>query len=280
MKIVSAVAAMVFLLGGCELMAPTRQPPAPPAPAPAIAAAPPVVVSPVPTTPPPAPAVAAAPASAPPPLPPPVPFAQAVQAAANNLFSNAPLNPGSRQPVVIDPLIDGVSGMESIATRAMEDRLVELMKSRYTALDLQPFSAATVRRAPWVLIGTFTPINAAGQAAGAKDAYRVCLALADLATGKIVAKGFARALQDGVDITPTRFYQDSPAWQAEKLTDGYVRTCQGTKAGDPINPVYLDGILASSQIAEGIAAYQTGRYREALEFYRAALAMPQGRQLR
>src|SRR5437763_11075685 len=166
MKIVSAVAAMVFLLAGCELMAPTRPSSPPPQaevkPAPAIAAAPPVVVS-----------SATTPSSAPPPapLPPPVPFAQAVQAAANNLFSNAPLNPANRQPVVIDPLIDGVSGMESLATRAMEDRLVELMKSRYTALDLQPFSAATVRRAPWVLIGTFTPINAAGQAAGAKDAY-------------------------------------------------------------------------------------------------------------
>jgi outer membrane protein OmpA-like peptidoglycan-associated protein len=224
---------------------------------------------------PPAPAKPPAPA-----LPPPSPFPEAVQIAANSLFSNAPLASGGRQPVIIDPLIDGVSGMESAATRMMDDRLVDLIKTRYTTLDLQPFNAASVRKAPWVLIGTFTPINAAGQAAGAKDAYRVCLALADLSTGKIVSKGFARALPDDVDVTPTRFYQDSPAWRSEKLTDGYVRTCQGTKAGDPINPVYLDGILASSQIAEGTAAYQSGRYAEALEFYRAALAMPQGRQMR
>ena len=210
----------------------------------------------------------------------PPPFAEAVQIAANSLFSNAPLGAGNRQPVIIDPLIDGVSGMESAATRAMEERLVELIKNRYTALDLQPFNAANVKRSPWVLVGTFTPINVAGQADGAKDAYRVCLALADLSTGKIVSKGFARALPDDVDITPTRFYQDSPAWRSEPLTEGYVKTCQGTKAGDPINPVYLDGIQASSQIAEGTAAYQTGRYREALEFYRGALDTAQGRQLR
>jgi outer membrane protein OmpA-like peptidoglycan-associated protein len=162
----------------------------------------------------------------------------------------------------------------------MEDRLVDIMKSRYNGLELQPFNATSVRQSPWVLIGTFTPINAAGQSGGPKDAYRVCLALADLATGKIVSKGFARALPDGVDITPTRFYQEAPTWRTEALTDGYVRTCQGTKAGDPIHPVYLDGILASAQIAEGTAAYQAGRYREALEFYRGALAMPQGEQLR
>jgi len=129
-------------------------------------------------------------------------------------------------------------------------------------------------------VGTFTPINAAGQADGAKDAYRVCLALADLRTGKIVSKGFARALPDAVDITPTRFYQDSPTWMRESLTEGYVKTCQGTKAGDPINPIYLDGILASAQIADGISAYNAGRYREAIESYRAALSMPQGEQLR
>ncbi|HEV7914104.1 MAG TPA: OmpA family protein [Albitalea sp.] len=272
--------ALVVLLSACQSppsRAPAPAPAAPPVaastPAPVVAAAAP----PVTTATPPAPAPAAPP---PPPPAPSVPFADAVLAAATTLFANAPLPAAGRQPVVIDPLVDGVSGIESNATRAMEERLVELMKTRYTGLSLRPFSAATVRSAPWVLIGTFTPINAAGQAGGAKDAYRVCLALADLGTGKIVSKGFARAQTDGVDITPTRFYQDSPTWRLESLTDGYVRTCQGTKAGDPIHPVYLDGILASAQISEGIAAYQAGRYREALDSYRAALEMPQGEQLR
>jgi outer membrane protein OmpA-like peptidoglycan-associated protein len=280
MKLISVLASTTLLLAGCQGWLPWPAAPAPaPQPAPKVAAA-----IPAPSTPPPiaAPAAVAPPPAPPPapPLPPPSSFPEAVQLAANSLFSNAPLSAGNRQAVIIDPLIDGVSGMESSATRAMDESLVDLIKTRYTALDLQPFNAASVRRSPWVLVGTFTPINAAGQAAGPKDAYRVCLALADLSTGKIVSKGFARALPSDVDITPTRFYQDSPAWRAEKLTDGYVRTCQGTKAGDPINPVYLDGILASSQIAEGTAAYQNGHYAEALEFYRAAIAMPQGKQLR
>jgi outer membrane protein OmpA-like peptidoglycan-associated protein len=272
--------ALALLASGCQYLPRSPEPAAPvartvvptppPAPAPAPAAAAPAPVA----------TAASTPAPPPPPPPPPLPFNDAVMAAATSLFTNAPLPAGARQPVIIDPLIDGVSGMESSATRAMEERLIELMRTRYTGLDLKPFNAANVRQSPWVLIGTFTPINAAGQAAGAKDAYRVCLALADLGTGKIVSKGFARARPEGVDITPTRFYQDSPSWRLETLTDGYVRTCQGTKAGDAIHPVYLDGILASAQISEGVAAYQAGHYREALEFYRAALAMPQGEQLR
>src|SRR3546814_10120589 len=66
------------------------------------------------------------------------------------------------------------------------------------------------------------------------------LALVDLRSGKIASKGFARAAMQGVDMTPTAFFLDSPAWAPDPSVQGYVRTCQGTRAGDPINPVYYD----------------------------------------
>lgn len=209
-------------------------------------------------------------------------FDNAVQAAANALFSSAQLAPETSRPavLVIDPLINGTSGEQSAATHSMESRIVELVKARYPQFDVQPFSASRVARSPIVLVGTFTPINSRGQTAGNREAYRVCLALGDLRTGKIIAKGSSRARMDGVDATPTSYFRDSPAWTMERATDGYIKTCQGTKVGDPINPAYLDGILAAGLMGEAIKAYELGRYRESLDLYSGALGAPSGDKLR
>lgn len=230
---------------------------------------------------PPAPAPAA-PAAAPaaPPAPP-VPFDTALLNAANTLFSKAQLPPGN-QPVelVIDPLIDGVSGAQSAASQLMEKRLIELAQKSFPRFKVQPFNTTTLARAPVVLVGTFTAINNAGEVGGAKDAYRICLALADLRSKTIISKGFAKALPDGVDATPTPYFVDNPVWAEDEATIAYIKTCQGTKAGDPLNPVYIDRIGTASLISDGIAEYDGKRYREALAFYRTAMRMPGGDQLR
>ena len=209
-------------------------------------------------------------------------FDNAVQTAANALFSSAQLAPDAARPaaLIIDPLINGTSGEQSAATRTMESRIVELVKARYPQFDVQTFSASRVAKSPIVLVGTFTPINNQGQTAGIREAYRICLALGDLRTGKIIAKGSARARMDGVDATPTSYFRDSPAWMMERATDGYIKTCQGTKVGDPINPAYLDGILTAGLVGEAIKAYDQGRYRESLDLYSGALGAPSGDKLR
>jgi hypothetical protein len=104
--------------------------------------------------------------------------------------------------------------------------------------------------------------------------------LADLRTGKIVSKGVAFALPDGVNSTPLAFYQDAPALVSDDATSGYVRTCQGTKPGDSINPMYIDRIVTAATIAEAIDAYDDKRYADALKLYETALESPGGNQLR
>nr|MBL8412019.1 OmpA family protein [Dechloromonas sp.] len=224
------------------------------------------------------------PAAAPAP-PPPQAYEKAVLSAATALLGNAKLPPEGtparqRYAVVIDPLVDGMTGAQSVTTQSMGARLTKLMREQYPQYDVQPFSAGNVAKSPFVLIGTFTGVNAQRQTAGQREAYRICLALADLRSGKLVSKGLAFALPEGVDPTPLAFFRDAPAWSDDPATQGYIKTCQGTKAGDPINPLYLDRILAATQIAEAIDAYNAGRYRDALDLYSAALATPSGNQLR
>src|SRR6201993_4880126 len=118
-------------------------------------------------------------AAAPPPPPTPVPFDAALLKAANDLFSKAKLD-GAPDKVllVIDPLIDGVTGAQSKATHLEEKRIAELVKSNYPRFQVARFSADTIAKAPVVLVGTFTAVNNAGVANGGKDAYRICFALA------------------------------------------------------------------------------------------------------
>lgn len=218
------------------------------------------------------------PAAAPPP-PTPLEFRTALMNAANDLFSKAQVN-GDKLTLVIDPLIDGVTGVQSNATQLEQKLIAQLVQEKYPRFQLTRFSADALEKAPVVLIGTFTAINNAGVASGPRDAYRICLALADMRTRTIVSKGVARALPEGIDATPTSFFADSPVFAKDVATESYVKSCQGTKVGDNIDQAYADRILVASMTNDAIEAYNGGRYREALDTYNSVMKVPGGEQLR
>ena len=269
----AAVLLLAALAGGCTGYAGLSPAPAAPAAATTASAAPAAAPSPT--------AAAPAPAAAPAAPPPVLPFDEAVLSAANNLLGKAQVAPAPpRHVVIIDPLIDGMTGAQSQATRAMGMSIVELIRKSYPQYEVQPFTAQNVARSPLVLVGTFTGVNKERKTEGQREAFRICLALADLKTGKLVSKGLAFASPNGVDVTPLKYFSDAPAWVEDPATLGYIRTCQGTKAGDPIHPMYIDRILAASMISEAIEAYDAGRYADALALYETVARAPAGSQLR
>jgi len=220
-----------------------------------------------------------APAATPPPTP--IAFEQALLNAANSLFSKANLQGApDRVRLVIDPLIDGSTGAQSVATSSMEQRIADLVRTNYPRFEIAPFNTEAVANLPVVLIGTFTAINNAGVAGGPRDAYRICLALADLKTNKIISKGATRALPEGIDATPAAFFADSPAFVKDPATEAYIKNCQGSRLGDPIDQVYTDRIQVAVHVNDGIQAYNAKRYTEALEHYEKARRAPGGEQLR
>jgi outer membrane protein OmpA-like peptidoglycan-associated protein len=230
-----------------------------------------------------APAVAPpvpAPAPAPAPAPVPVPFPQAVSNAANTVLTAAVTAGTAQQPIVIDPLIDGVTGAQTRATDNIQNQITSLVEQRYPQFVVKKFSTESLGVQPYVLIGTFTPINSDGKTAGTREAYRFCLVMADLKSGKIVAKGVARAQLTDVDDTPLPVFADSPGWSEDTATQGYISTCQASKVGDPINKTYLDGIITAATIGQAIEAYDSGRYADALHLYNDAAQTPAGDQLR
>lgn len=218
-------------------------------------------------------------AAAPPPIVA-LPYADAVRQAARDLFTKAKVPEGQAFSVVIDPLVDGTTGVQSVATVALQQHVTELVSSDFPRYQIKPLNAANIAAAPLVFIGTFTPINLQGKSTGDRDAYRVCFALADLKSGKIVSKGFARALPDGIDPTPLPYFRDAPLWVNDKIVEGYIRTCQGTSAGDPINPAYLDKVSVVAGIDEATKVYNNRKYKESLALFTALLKNPAGDQPR
>jgi hypothetical protein len=222
---------------------------------------------------------AIAPAPTPPAPPPILPFDQAVLNAGNAVFTAASAQ-GTPRTVVIDPLVNGVTGEQSASTKTLGVRLAELARDKYPQLHVLPFDARTVGSADLVMVGTFTPVNAQNQPSGAREAYRFCLVVADLKAGKTIAKSVARARPQDVNPAPTRVFADSPAWTEDPSIKGYIATCQATKVGDPVPQIYLNGLLTAAALNEAMEAYDAGRYGDALALYTAARATPAGDQSR
>jgi outer membrane protein OmpA-like peptidoglycan-associated protein len=227
--------------------------------------------------------------AAPQPIPPPqtpmhvLPFDQALLNATNTLFAHARLpmtTTEGKHLLILDSLIDGHSGIQSKATRSMESQIGDIVAAKYPQFSLQPFSTDNLRKSPIVLVGTLTAVNKQGEPAGQRDAYLICLALADFSSGTIAGKATALAHIEGVDHTPTPYFRESPTWMKEAALEAVITTCQGSNIGDPISPTYRDGSLAASLINPAISAYDNGRYTEALELYSKASEMPAGKQLR
>jgi outer membrane protein OmpA-like peptidoglycan-associated protein len=191
------------------------------------------------------------------------PFDAAVVQAADKLFASAEAGapPGTRQALVIDPLIDEATGFRSAATRSMESQIVDLARTKYPQFEVQELTSETLAKEPLVLLGSLAGVPADGTSVGRPEVYRIWLVLADLKSGQIVAKGAARAARDGVDLTPAAFDRDSPGWVRDPYVGGYLATCGG-KVGDPTD------------------AYEAGRYEEALDLYTQASKTAAGDQLR
>ena len=161
----------------------------------------------------------------------------------------------------------------------MQQTLIEIVQKSHPRFAVLPFDSESLARDPVVLVGTFTAVNNQG-VDGPRDAYRICLTLADLKSRTVVSKGVARAQPEGIDVTPTPYYRDLPVWAKDQATDAYVKTCQGTKLGDAVDPAYVERLTAGALINDGILEYEAQRFREALAFYRAARSLPGGDQHR
>jgi outer membrane protein OmpA-like peptidoglycan-associated protein len=183
---------------------------------------------------------------------------------------------GAGKPVIVmDAVIDGVTGQQTTATRLLDTRLLERAKIGFEQFEVLPVSADNLGKALFLIAGTLTT----GSTSGGDTGYRINLSLTEIRNGVIVAQSAARVLAKGVDSTPTSFFRDSPSLTKDRVIEGQIRTAQGA-TGSEADQVYLSRLPVAALVSEAAKFYDEGKYAEALRYYESAAERAEGRQMR
>ena len=212
----------------------------------------------------------------------PVAVEVAVQRAGGKLLGDALGSLGSApRELVIDPLIDANTGQQTVTSVSTGIQLARLVAERFPMWKVQPLTRKVLSNAPLLLIGTLTPVDLNDAGSGAPDAYRIWLTLADLRTGRIVAKRLDRATPTSVNAEPTRYFRDSPTWHKDRTVRAYINSCQiDARIGDPLDPLYLMRLPAAALLHEAIDAYNDNRLALAHRLYGDAARLAETDDLR
>jgi len=214
-------------------------------------------------------------AAAPPPsfasAAPPAPFADAVARAGEQLLreAQAAVGGGPRE-LIIDPLIDASTGQQTAGSVQMGQQLAALIRTRAPHWSVRQLTRTSLSQQPLLLIGTLTPVNTRNARDENADAFRICLVLIDLRTGKLLAKRVDRATVVSVSAEPTPFFRDSPTWSLDRTALAYIKSCQGSSPGDTVDPGYLLRLPAAAIVNEAQAAFAANKPAEAYRLLREA----------
>ena len=179
-------------------------------------------------------------------------------------------------PITIDAFVDVTTGTETLATRALMAQVGQRVRASHPDFELRSFTPATLADRPLVLLGSTASITGA---ASRPPAYRVRVVLADLRTGRIIEQAETQVRAEDIDTALAPFFRDSPGWLPDPAVASYIRTVEAGP-GQPIDPVYQQGATVQVLVADGMLAYEAGRYREALALYSQAQSLPAGDQMR
>jgi outer membrane protein OmpA-like peptidoglycan-associated protein len=178
---------------------------------------------------------------------------------------------GSRT-VVIDPLLDRATGQQTGASAKFQEEMGPALTTAIKGLSILPFDADGAAKARYILAGTVSTVTP-------PDKFAISASLTDKTSGIVVAQSAARFTQAGLDVAPTKFYNDSPSLTRDRSVDGYVKTSE-TKAGSPADELYVSQVPTAALLANALDAYNAEKWDEALKGYTAAAARPDGQQLR
>ena len=180
-----------------------------------------------------------------------------------------------KRSIVLDPMLDMITGQQTETTKLLERRVTQRMGLRFPQFEFLPFQSANLTRAQYLMTGTVSRVPSDGP----RHLVRISLALTNLKTTLVVAQASALALEENLDGTPSPYYKDSPVLIKDKVVEGYAKTTAAAP-GQHADPYYMERIAASSVISEATTLYNAERYQDALGQYKTALATPQGQQLR
>jgi outer membrane protein OmpA-like peptidoglycan-associated protein len=183
-----------------------------------------------------------------------------------------PAADGSRS-LAIDPLLDGRTGQQTHASGLAQQDLAATIPSLMPGVKVLPFDAASAGQSRLIATGTLTATPEAGH-------YRINVALSDRQSGIVVAQAVSPFREAALDVTPTRYYADSPSLLLrDRSVEGYIKTAD-TPAGKPADALYIDQIPTSALLSDALTAYNAEKWQDSLALYEQVMQRPDGQQLR
>ncbi|XVJ70535.1 MAG: hypothetical protein HEQ39_13525 [Rhizobacter sp.] len=205
---------------------------------------------------------------------------EAIQTVAADLQGAFAASGETPAPWVAEPFIDGLTGAQSAATRYMTDRVSAWWRAQVPLADPWPFTPQSVSKARWWLMGSITPAEVNRQQQAPSPTWRLCIALADVQSGVVIAKAIAFAASRGVPNEPSAFFRDAPVAINDTAAATQDRRCQGLRTGEVLPKSYLARLTASPLINSGIQLYDSGSHAQALRQFELSLQTPAGHQFR
>src|SRR5438270_912 len=68
----------------------------------------------------------------------------------------------TRAVIAVDPAIDGNTGQQTLASKALDARLLQRAADKFTQFEVVAVSAGSLGKAQFLLAGTLTPLDAGG----------------------------------------------------------------------------------------------------------------------
>ena len=179
---------------------------------------------------------------------------------------------GAARTLVIDPLLDKATGQQTGASARFQEEMAPALTTAIKGLSILPFDADGAAKARYVLAGTVSTVTPPNR-------FSISASLTDRPTGLVVAQSAAQFVQTGLDVAPTKFYNDSPSLVRDRSVDGYVRTSE-TKKGSQADALYVSQVPTAALLANALEAYNSEKWEDALKAYTEAAARQDGQQLR
>ncbi len=211
------------------------------------------------------------------------PFDAAMNSLATALVAHVRLDPSEQRVLIVDPPVDQTTVRHSAVTRDVERRIVNVVDQHFPNLQPAPLAENSLERQPVMVLSCMIPVTGPGETKadldGAARTYRIWASLSDTRTNRIISSETVWVRAEDVDTTPTKFFRDSPGWAMDNSMRAYLKVCGG-KPGETMDPAYLSGMGTSAVVNQATAAYEGGRYSEALAYYTQASQLPGGDQMR
>ena len=200
---------------------------------------------------------------APPPPPPPVATAfhrdtaSAVEFLARAVAQQlAPVAKPQQTTVPVDEFFSVQSAEVSTSGRALQRDLAIALSQTMSPLKFVPLDVNSANSAQWVLLANYAVPGASEELQPGKW-IRLQIAMTESSTGKVLTRinTYLDAAQFSAE--PTQFFKDAPMYFTDEKHRERVGAMEGQK--QPL----LNALQIQSELANGIAAYEAGRFADA-----------------